>query len=172
MSPVVPGIPYQNVFRKCLCYPLQVVQVYISWDPSDTTPPLHRLAAFRKIFIKNGETVTIQLTVVIRWLSGSMTVFTGTFYQATYIQLASKNNVATYLTVLNCHLISHFLTGKISLVRKNIFHKIDLHKSVNSDPKCTFSHVGKMTLHVGGQQPNQKTAAPSNVLTTTFTIAI
>ena len=28
-----------------------------------------------------------------------------------------------------------------------------------------------MTLHVGGQQPNQKTSAPSNTLTTTFSIS-
>ena len=41
----------------------QVVQVYISWDPSNTIAPLRQLAAFRRLFIKNGETVSVQLTV-------------------------------------------------------------------------------------------------------------
>ena len=37
--------------------------MYISWDPSNTIAPLRQLAAFRRLFIKNGETVTVQLTV-------------------------------------------------------------------------------------------------------------
>ena len=37
--------------------------MYISWDPSNTIAPLRQLSAFRRIFIKNGETVTVQLTV-------------------------------------------------------------------------------------------------------------
>ena len=39
------------------------MQVYISWDPSNTIAPLRQLAAFRRLFIKNGETATVQLTV-------------------------------------------------------------------------------------------------------------
>ena len=37
--------------------------MYMSWDPSNTAAPLHQLAAFRRIFIQNGETVTVMLTV-------------------------------------------------------------------------------------------------------------
>ena len=37
--------------------------MYISWDPSNTIAPLCQLAAFRRLFIKNEETVTVELTV-------------------------------------------------------------------------------------------------------------
>ena len=37
--------------------------MYISWDPSNTIAPLRQLAAFRRVSVKNGETVTIQMAV-------------------------------------------------------------------------------------------------------------
>ena len=37
--------------------------MYISWDPSNTIAPLRQLAAFQRIFIKNGEMTTVKLTV-------------------------------------------------------------------------------------------------------------
>ena len=36
--------------------------------------------------------------------------------------------------------------------------------------RAYFFLTGVMTIHVGGQQPGQKTAAPSNTLTTSFII--
>ena len=35
----------------------------MSWDPSNIAAALRQLVGFRRIFIKNGETVTIQFTV-------------------------------------------------------------------------------------------------------------
>ena len=35
----------------------------MSWDPSNTAAALRQLVGFRRVFIKNGDTVTVQVTV-------------------------------------------------------------------------------------------------------------
>ena len=64
------------------------------------------------------------------------------------------------------------VSGKIYLESKVggynfIFDNIDELRPEHSD---FFSFTGLMTIHAGGQQPGQTTAAPSNTLTTTFII--
>ncbi len=46
-----------------LCFHWQVVQLYMSWDPSNKAAALRQLVGFKRIFIKNGGSVTVQMTV-------------------------------------------------------------------------------------------------------------
>ncbi len=42
---------------------LQVAQVYMSWDKSNTAAALIQLVGFRRVFIANKDSVTLSFTV-------------------------------------------------------------------------------------------------------------
>ena len=56
-----------NILKKnnnVYWFELQVVQVYMSWDPSNWAAALRQLVRYTRVFIKNGETVTVNFEIL------------------------------------------------------------------------------------------------------------
>ena len=46
------------------CCEFQVVQVYMSWDPSNWAAALRQLVGYERVFIKNGDAVSVNFEIL------------------------------------------------------------------------------------------------------------